>query len=64
MPWSRDDLAARAAQELEQSAQLAPTDAVTLSDLGYARMRNGDVSGARVPLMRTPLVLPRSRTTR
>ena len=42
---------ARAAQELEQSAQLAPTDAVTLSDLGYARMRNGDVSGARVPLM-------------
>lgn len=42
---------ARAAQELEQSAQLAPTDAVTLSDLGYARMRNGDVGGARVPLM-------------
>ncbi len=42
---------AGAAQELERSAQLAPTDAVTLSDLGYARMRNGDVSGARVPLM-------------
>ncbi|WGS51402.1 pilus assembly protein [Paraburkholderia sp. D15] len=43
---------ARAAQQLEQAAQLAPTDAVTLSDLGYARLRNGDVNGARVPLMK------------
>ena len=43
---------ARAAQELEQAALLAPTDAVTLSDLGYARLRNGDVNGARVPLMK------------
>ncbi|ASL42576.1 Photosystem I assembly protein Ycf3 [Burkholderia sp. AD24] len=43
---------ARAAQALEQASQLEPTDAVTLSDLGYARLRNGDVDGARVPLMK------------
>ncbi|RDK03583.1 tetratricopeptide repeat protein [Paraburkholderia lacunae] len=43
---------AGAAQALQQAAQLAPTDAVTLSDLGYARLRNGDVNGARVPLMK------------
>ncbi|WP_345813783.1 tetratricopeptide repeat protein [Paraburkholderia sp. PREW-6R] len=41
----------RAAQALQQASELAPTDAVTLSDLGYARLRNGDVDGARVPLM-------------
>ncbi len=41
-----------AADELQQAAQLAPTDASVLSDLGYARMRAGDVSGARVPLMK------------
>lgn len=43
---------ARAAQELQQAVQLAPTDAATLSDLGYARLRDGDVDGARVPLMK------------
>ncbi|MFM0431752.1 pilus assembly protein [Paraburkholderia aspalathi] len=43
---------ARAAQELQQAAQLAPTDAVSLSDLGYAKLRDGDVNGARVPLMK------------
>jgi Flp pilus assembly protein TadD len=43
---------AHAAQELQQAAQLAPTDATTLSDLGYARLRAGDVNGARVPLMK------------
>jgi Flp pilus assembly protein TadD len=42
----------RAAQQLQQAVQLAPTDAVTLSDLGYARLRAGDVNGARVPLMK------------
>jgi hypothetical protein len=31
---------------------LRPTDAVTLSDLGYAKLRDGDVNGARVPLMK------------
>jgi Flp pilus assembly protein TadD len=43
---------ALAAQELQQAASLAPTDPVTLSDLGYARLRAGDVDGARVPLMK------------
>ncbi|NML32271.1 pilus assembly protein [Paraburkholderia antibiotica] len=41
-----------AAQQLQQAVQLAPTDAATLSDLGYARLRDGDVDGARVPLMK------------
>jgi Flp pilus assembly protein TadD len=38
--------------ELEQAAQLAPTDASTLSDLGYARLRAGDIAAARVPLLK------------
>jgi Flp pilus assembly protein TadD len=42
---------AQARQELQQAVQLAPTDAAMLSDLGYARLRAGDVNGARVPLM-------------
>lgn len=42
----------RAASELEQAALFAPTDATVLSDLGYARLRAGDVAGARVPLMK------------
>jgi Flp pilus assembly protein TadD len=43
---------ASAAQQLQEAARLAPTDALTLSDLGYARLREGDVNGARVPLMK------------
>ena len=42
----------RAAQQLQEAVRLAPTDAPTLSDLGYARLRQGDVNGARVPLMK------------
>ena len=42
----------RAVQQLQQAAQLVPTDAATLSDLGYAELRAGDVSSARVPLMK------------
>ncbi|KVE44194.1 tetratricopeptide repeat protein [Burkholderia sp. BDU5] len=41
-----------ASQALAQAATLAPTDSLTLSDLAYARMRGGDVTGARVPLMK------------
>ncbi|MEC5405579.1 pilus assembly protein [Paraburkholderia sp. MPAMCS5] len=41
-----------AASELQQAAQLAPTDPSVLSDLGYARLRAGDIAGARVPLMK------------
>jgi Flp pilus assembly protein TadD len=40
-----------ASHELAQAAALAPTDASALSDLGYARLREGDIGGARVPLM-------------
>ncbi|WP_017776570.1 tetratricopeptide repeat protein [Paraburkholderia kururiensis] len=42
----------RAAAELQEAVRLAPTDASTLSDLGYALLRSGDVTGARVPLMK------------
>jgi Flp pilus assembly protein TadD len=41
-----------ASQQLQEAVRLAPTDAPTLSDLGYARLREGDVNGARVPLMK------------
>ncbi|MDE1184645.1 tetratricopeptide repeat protein [Paraburkholderia sp.] len=43
---------AKAAQQLGEAAQRAPTDASVLSDLGYAQLRNGDVAAARVPLMK------------
>lgn len=42
----------KAAQELATASALAPTDAATLSDLGYALLRDGDVSAARVPLLK------------
>lgn len=41
-----------AADELAQASALAPTDASTLSDLAYARLRAGDVANARVPLLK------------
>lgn len=42
----------QAAQALAQASSLAPTDASLLSDLAYAKLRSGDVVGARVPLMK------------
>jgi Flp pilus assembly protein TadD len=42
----------RAAQAFDTASRLQPTDAPTLSDLGYARLRLGDIAGARVPLMK------------
>ncbi|KWN68207.1 tetratricopeptide repeat protein [Burkholderia ubonensis] len=42
----------RAAQALSQASVLTPTDASMLSDLAYAKLRCGDVQGARVPLMK------------
>lgn len=42
----------RAAQELARAVALAPTDSLTLSDLAYARLRSGDIEGARIPLMK------------
>ncbi|HEY3599597.1 MAG TPA: tetratricopeptide repeat protein [Paraburkholderia sp.] len=41
-----------AVEALQQATLLAPTDAATLSDLGYALLRAGDIDGARVPLMK------------
>ena len=43
---------AKASEEFGIATRLQPTDALTLSDLGYARLRLGDVAGARVPLMK------------
>lgn len=42
----------QAEQQLEQASTLAPTDALTLSDLAYARMRDGNLQGSRVPLLK------------
>jgi Flp pilus assembly protein TadD len=42
----------KASEEFDAAVHLQPTDALTLSDLGYARLRLGDVAGARVPLMK------------
>ena len=42
----------QAVRALTQASELAPTDASLLSDLAYAKLRNGDVVGARVPLMK------------
>ncbi|PLZ03364.1 pilus assembly protein [Burkholderia sp. WAC0059] len=41
-----------AAARLAEAARRAPTDTAVLSDLGYALLREGDVDGARVPLMK------------
>lgn len=41
----------QAVRMLEQAQQRTPTDAVLLSDLGYAQMRAGRLSQARLPLM-------------
>jgi Flp pilus assembly protein TadD len=49
-----------ACRALGQAAALAPTDAVTLSDLGYARLREGDIAGARVPLLQAEELDPSS----
>lgn len=43
---------AKASEAFDTASKLQPTDAFTLSDLGYARLRLGDVQGARVPLMK------------
>jgi Flp pilus assembly protein TadD len=42
----------KAEVELSEAAQLEPTDAATLSDLGYALLREGEVTAARVPLLK------------
>nr|WP_244164043.1 pilus assembly protein [Caballeronia sordidicola] len=43
---------AKASESFDTASRLQPTDALTLSDLAYARLRLGDIAGARVPLMK------------
>jgi Flp pilus assembly protein TadD len=43
---------AKASEFFDTSTRMQSTDALTLSDLGYARLRLGDVALARVPLMK------------
>ena len=47
-----------AAGLLEEALKTNSTDAATLSDLGYARLRLGDLAGARVPLMTAAQLTP------
>ena len=47
-----------AAALLEEALRSNSTDAVTLSDLGYAKLELGDLSGARVPLMTAAQLTP------
>jgi Flp pilus assembly protein TadD len=42
----------KAVTELSEASRLEPTDATTLSDLGYALLREGDVTAARLPLLK------------
>lgn len=43
---------------LERAQRLNPTDALLLSDLGYARMRAGQIPAARIPLMQALQMQP------
>ncbi|RYY82988.1 MAG: pilus assembly protein [Comamonadaceae bacterium] len=47
-----------AIEQLSAAARLDPTDATTLSDLGYANLRGGRVDDARVPLMTAAQLRP------
>jgi Flp pilus assembly protein TadD len=42
---------ATASQQLAHAVDASPTEAGLLSDLAYARLRDGDIAGARVPMM-------------
>jgi Flp pilus assembly protein TadD len=48
----------KASLRFDTAVKRAPTDAPMLSDLGYARLRLGDVEGARVPLMKAAELAP------
>lgn len=51
---------AEAAQLFRQAQRQAPTDALLLSDLGYASLRAGQVEEARLPLMQALQLRPDS----
>ncbi|CAN5324331.1 pilus assembly protein [soil metagenome] len=48
----------QAVDMMERAQRLNPTDALLLSDLGYARMRAGQIPAARVPLMQALQLQP------
>lgn len=45
---------------LEQARQLNPVDANTLSDMGYAYMRNGQLAQAHLPVLQAAQLAPQS----
>jgi len=49
-----------ASKNLENASSAAPSDAVILSDLAYARMRMGDIEGARIPIGKAAELMPQS----
>lgn len=49
---------ADAVERLAQAAALEPANAAVLGDLGYARLRMGDVAGARLPLAQAAELAP------
>jgi len=49
---------ADAARNLAEAVSRAPIDAALLSDLGYARLRAGDIAGAREPLAKAAELEP------
>lgn len=49
---------AEAVERLAQAAAREPANAVVLGDLGYARLRAGDVTGARLPLIQAAELAP------
>ncbi|MGD1325790.1 tetratricopeptide repeat protein [Pandoraea pnomenusa] len=52
---------ASAAQALREAVTRAPTEAFYLSDLGFALLRNGETSAARVPLAQAAELRPDNR---
>ncbi|WKU19599.1 hypothetical protein [Advenella alkanexedens] len=59
MAGQRGDLV-EAAKNLENASSASPSDAVILSDLAYARMRIGDIEGARIPIGKAAELMPQN----
>jgi len=54
---ARGDYAA-AVSSLREAARLDPTNALIVSDLGYALLRNGDIAAARLPMAQAAELAP------
>ena len=59
MAGQRGDLV-EAAKNLENASSASPSDAVILSDLAYARIRIGDIEGARIPIGKAAELMPQN----